>query len=557
LVNSKHAASSLIDSRFACRKGPEKAPHCILFGGPGSGSSDVMQMVKACLQSPVGGMFCMQITNMSRLAWAAADPASPNNPDTSMAQIGVYWDEVPASHLSGKRPRDDGGDGDDSVATMKELLSGSTLDWTRNTEVVNQDGTRGKGYEVMTITNESVFFGNTKCMPAEVDPGFRRRVCFKTCVQFERADGVSFERVKEKERTSREDHARVQWTAALRDNAKLHLLVATAEYCRIIEPPDLSIWDVMEKKFRRAVMKHVQVPDFHNRISDVRTRCVLLTRMIAVFETYQQKDQTLSFDQIISMIPEVEKRAIAGERLCLSVLSSLDDTVFPLMHRVVLQAISTKWPTLALHHPAHDVFMQDGVEKGAYAVLPLGPVRLEDEEDAVGCAKRVISDELHATIKNSKVDGITNSKVDGADIFALVDSAAQALFSVYAPDHPVLVVKQHGDQFIKVFVSLQRLETRDMTIHTIIRQLAKRSEGTQLMMLPYTTASGKKLPQLPAFCDRGEADGEIMDDAVFAKRCELLFLDPAESRAYHPAAKSNDSDATEFPAHLAADMLRF
>jgi len=42
----------------------------------------------------------------------------------------------------------------------------------------------------------------------------------------------------------------VQWTAALRDNAKLHLLVASAEYCGIIEPPDLSIWNVMEERFK-------------------------------------------------------------------------------------------------------------------------------------------------------------------------------------------------------------------------------------------------------------------------------------------------------------------
>ena len=194
---------------------------------------------------------------MSRLAWAAADVTSPDNPDTSMAQIGVYWDEVPASYLGADDMSNRRDEGDDTVAVMKEMLSSSTLGWTRNTEVVNQDGTRSRSYDFMSTTNESVFFGNTKCTPVEVDPGFRRRVCFKTCVQFERADGVSFERVKEKERESREDTARAQWTAALRDNAKLHLLVATAEYCGIIEPPDLSIWNVMEQKFRLAVMEYV------------------------------------------------------------------------------------------------------------------------------------------------------------------------------------------------------------------------------------------------------------------------------------------------------------
>jgi len=530
----------LIDSRFACRKGSEKAPHCILFGGPGSGMSHISLTVKDCLQSAEGNMFGRQITSMSRLAWAAADATKPDNPDTSMTQISLYWDDIPASFLTAKRPRDDG---DDRVTTMKEMLSVSTLRWTRNIEIMNPDGTiNHRDIEEMTINNESVFFGNMMCAPEEINPAFQRRVSFKTCVQFERADGVSFEAVKVKERASRDDPARVRWTAALRDNAKLHLLVATAEYCGIIEPPDLSIWNVLVEKFTRAVNEYVHFSNFHNRISDVRTRCVLLTRMIAVFETYQQEDQNLTFEQIISMLPEVEKRAIAGERLCLSVLSSLDDTVFPLMHRVILRAISVKWPDL---EPAHDVFMQDGVEKGAYAVLPLsglcltGLTGLTDDEDAIGCAKRLISSELQATIDTFKLGG--------ADAF--VESAVEALFSVFAPDHPVLVVKvdEGIDRRMTVFVSLKRLATRDMTIDTIIRQMAKRSGGTQLMMLPYTAASGKVLPQFPAFCDHGFADGEIMDDAVFAKRCELLFLDPAESRAYHPAFESDDRDATEYP----------
>ena len=60
----------------------------------------------------------------------------------------------------------------------------------------------------------------------------------------------------------------------------------------------------------------------------------ILTRMIAVFETYQQEDQVLSFDQIIARLPEVEKRSVAGERLCLTVLSGLDDVVFPLVRPV-------------------------------------------------------------------------------------------------------------------------------------------------------------------------------------------------------------------------------
>ena len=81
----------LIDSRFACRKGPEKGPHCILFGGPGSGKSHIMQVVKECLQSAEMNIFGRQITYMSRLAWAAVDPRKPDNPETSMTQISIFW----------------------------------------------------------------------------------------------------------------------------------------------------------------------------------------------------------------------------------------------------------------------------------------------------------------------------------------------------------------------------------------------------------------------------------------------------------------------------------
>ena len=63
----------------------------------------------------------------------------------------------------------------------------------------------------------------------------------------------------------------------------------------------------------------------------------------------------------------------------------------------------------------------------------------------------------------------------------MVDSAVQALFSEYAPDHPVLVVKEHRDQLITVFVSLQRLETRDMTIDTIITSRQRVQPSVRLL----------------------------------------------------------------------------
>jgi hypothetical protein len=67
----------MIDSRYACRKGAVKGPHCILFGGPESGKSHVMLMAKECLQSPentcfgrlVTYMVCFIYTNGNRSNW--------------------------------------------------------------------------------------------------------------------------------------------------------------------------------------------------------------------------------------------------------------------------------------------------------------------------------------------------------------------------------------------------------------------------------------------------------------------------------------------------------
>ena len=66
----------------------------------------------------------------------------------------------------------------------------------------------------------------------------------------------------------------------------------------------------------------------------------------------------------------MERRSIAGERLCLSVLSSIDDSVFLLMHRVVLLA---KWPALA-DDSVDDVYVRDGVSLGRYALLPINVI---------------------------------------------------------------------------------------------------------------------------------------------------------------------------------------
>ena len=512
----------LIDSRFAVRKGDQKGPHTILFGGSGSGKSMMMIVVQDCMQSDGRPIFCCRISSMSRLSWAVPDAKNPENPETCQTQIGIFWDEVPASFLGAGDMKK--GEGDDGVAMMKEMLSAFTLSWRRNIEVLHADGTKGRGFEEKMIANEPVFFGGMNRAPNSINPAFRRRVCFKTCVQFERADGVTFETVQQREQASKEDEDRLRWRDGLRINTRLHLLVSMAEYCGILRPPSLEIWFDLLPRFKAELNKYVSVQNFNDRIKDAETRVTLFTRTIAIFETYQTgEDAVLTFDQIISKLPEVERRAIAGERLCVSVLSSLEDSCFPLMQRIVLHAIIAKWPQLD-QEPADNVYVKDGQAVGNYARLPINAARPKNKEEVSECASRIVHQELRAIIQSET----RRYKLENAD--PLSTAAVLELMSVMAPDHPVLVVQEDpSDQTISVYISLNRLKTVDVSVTDIIQKVAK--PGTQLMMIPHQSPM---LPQFPSYVDQGTGTGGITDERAYQNRCQALFLDPEEARAtYH------------------------
>ena len=537
----------LIDARFAVRKGDQKGPHTILFGGPGSGKSRILLLVQFLMQSDHRPVFCCRLSNMSRLSWAVADAKNPENPETCQTNIAIFWDEVPASFLGASDARR--GEGDDTTAIMKEMLSAFTLSWRRNIEIVNADGTKGRGFEEKTISNEPVFFGGMNRAPNTINPAFRRRVCFKTCVQFERADKVTFEVVQQRDDATKDSEDRLRWVEGLRMNTRLNLLVAMAEYCGILLPPSLEIWFDLLPRFKAELNKYVTVQNFNDRLKDAETRITQLTRMIAIFETYQSgEDAVLSFDQIISKLPEVERRGIAGERLCTTVLSSLEDSCFPLMQKIILHAIIAKWPDLE-DEAVDGIYMKNNEAVGNYARLPINAARPKNKEQVSECAARIVHQELRAIIqsetKRYKVD-------DSAD--NLSEAAVLELMSVLSPDHPVMVVKEDpSDQTISVFISLNRLKTVDVSVTDIIEKIAR--PGTQLMMMPHQSP---KLPQFPSYMDDGSATGGITDEQAFQNRCRVLHLDPEEARPlYHHVRpdKPAPADNTQYPKDRVAALM--
>jgi hypothetical protein len=222
------------------------------------------------------------------------------------------------------------------------------------------------------------------------------------------------------------------------------------------------------------------------------------------------------------------------------------------MHRVILHAIDKKWPDLGSTDtpPVEGIYERDGASIGRYAMIPLNTVRPKMKEDVIGCARRTVFQELRSVIAGET----KKYSLEGGD--ALAEAAVEELFSVMAPDHPVLVVKESAeDQSIAVFVSLNRMKTQDMTINKVIRELSKASGGTQLMLLPYQTGTGDLLPQLPAFCANGLKGGELMDNEVFERRCEKLFISPADREQYHPSTNYKANDMRKFPKDIAVEIL--
>lgn len=534
----------LISSRWACRKGKGRGPHMILFGSPGSGKSHIIDLTGDC--TPDG--FATGMSSMSRLAWAVKDKHNPDNPDTCQTQIAFLVDEVPAAYL-GANDQKKQGEGDDSVATMKEMLTNHHLTWRRNVESKTMDGLKTRSLEEGKITNEPVFLGGMNRAPKEINEAFVRRIMFVTCQQFKRGDKVTFEQCKVKGNAAKEDESSPTNKAieALKTNAQLHMAVALAEYCKIIKPPCLDAWKEVMPIFKREVEKVTTVQNFDDRLDDAKNRLTLMVRMIACFEVYQRKEEgPLTFDQIIDRVLEVEKHAVAGEKLCLSMLTGLEDVCFPLMHKIVLQAIKKKWPDLEECEESGEVYVEDNVSKGSYAKLTLRSVITRARnEDMAECVKRALYYELRNIISSET----SQYKIKGGA--KLAESAIEELMTVCAPDHPVIVaIENAADARVNVYVSLRRLERVNFGTIDVVRKIAKK--GTQLLMTPYREPGQELvLPQFPMFHEQEE--GEEVKDAAYAKRrFKSLFR---RQSAEKESPEEEEVDEKRYPSEYIEETL--
>lgn len=151
-------------------------------------------------------------------------------------------------------------------------------------------------------------------------------------------------------------------------------------------------------RFEREVTRVTSVPNLDDRLDDARHRLMLFVDMTAVALALQSANAPLGreaaargetsvmlhFDDIVNALPEVEAYAVPSEQACVAILGSLEETCFPMFHRLVLDAASS---LEAEEHDAHY----------------LAPVGLKDtcrvKEDPKECAARLLFEAVIDRIK--------------------------------------------------------------------------------------------------------------------------------------------------------------
>lgn len=297
-------------------------------------------------------------------------------------------------------------------------------------------------------------------------------------------------------------------------------------------------------------MKHLT-----DRINNARERLRLFTRMIAIFETFQRNGkQILKFDRLVSMLPDIERRSVAGERLSLAMLSGIEDMVFPLMHRIVLKSIVSKWT--GQEGENIDRYRIDGfrgLTPGRYAKLPLEKkpsYRQKKDETIIECGVRILLDNIDRLINKSAGAYSMEGSIE------LAKSAILELTQIEDPDHPVIVFEEDTDTEssdfgaageVAIYISLTRLAAVDITLADILKKIAK--PGTQLTLIPHHLPNSTSiLPQFPVAFDDGVGQENEMDDAHYAARSQEIFV-PA-SNEFHPTLTRTRTTHEKFPYNL-------
>lgn len=590
---------TVIDSRWACQKDPEThGPHHILVGDAGSGKSHCMKKAQEFL--PEGSY--RTSTYFSKLFWATnANEQGEENPDENLAQIAMFIDEMPAS-LLGCDSKEFGdknqGESNDSVAMFKEMTTNTRLMYQRNVEKKKSDGTTTRVMENGAVSSEVLVYGCMNRAPINVNPAFWRRFTMRYVLQFARMDGITFEECKEEQ--SHLEPGLTHIRNVMRSNARIQVVVSYARYVGLIRDQPMAVWNTAVKTFESEVKKYIIVPNMSDRLQDCKKRLKLLTDMYAIAATYQSEGNDrvriktreqvedvcrtahFSFDEIVSLLPEVEARAIPTERMCLMALSSLEDICFPFIHGIILRAVLRRWKS---------TFVRGRCWPWPLSEEELNAMSNDDEDDEANNPFQQylkLPEARHVSMKEKPEDvakkiifeGVVNIirsesscyKIQEPDI--LVKGAIQELFKrqtgeTNATRHSIFAYVENADHTVSVQVSKYRVRNIDVDIADVVKRcLHKKSEkGLQLLMAPYrekrqTFDGPRYAPQTPMFVKVGEHETGC---AIRPCTCHVerppstrrnqkkrsnLFASPAERSTTRRSAEDTTLTDASFLDHL-------
>jgi hypothetical protein len=196
--------------------------------------------------------------------------------------------------------------------------------------------------------------------------------------------------------------------------------------------------------------------------------------MYAIKKVFQEEDQLLSFDHIIRKLPMTEKYMIATEATCLSFFGSLEEVVFPTMHKLVLLGIRCRY--------ARELEEAPNGDDQTYVTLPVASISRKMDDDFKTIGKKSLWQEIQ-TFVYRETETYMLKKVDDL-CMAAIEELLDVMVGQENDAHAVLKVSEDDNGRIKFQVSRKRLNNFFKDIRDVLQQcLHKFSPQRHVLLL--------------------------------------------------------------------------
>lgn len=322
----------------------KKGLHALLFGPAGAGKSNLA----GCVQSRQPASFH---NGSSRQTDAAASGGSlAHEEQGSRTGISFFQDENNCSgfYAQGHRQADP-----EKHMHLKVLLGESTTGRYHGTERLQRDPDTGAFVKEQTAARfEFNFVGNlNEAGSRHFDPTLLRRCRSIFCGLRLRADGATLDQFVGLQGDVR---ALNEWAA---DNCRLSLLYQAAAQANVLAMPTLHaasrVWDAFTTQLALQFPQTRDALRLRDRKGDFLLACVQLSSAAAVDAAVDDLPEgQVERDELLSLLLDVEERAVATQAVALTALSLFEHSVI--------------WPLFeAIAESLHDMLWD--AQAGAYA----------------------------------------------------------------------------------------------------------------------------------------------------------------------------------------------